>query len=168
MSQPKLIYLIDDNELFASTVSNGLKTQLNADVRVFSTGEEMLENLDSKPDVIILDFQLDSQVKTAKDGGEILKELMAIDPDLNVIMLTSMEDLKSAVNLLKKGAVDYILKDEVFFDNLLNSIKNVFEIKDLKNEIAELKEKSRQYKKRVIVVFVTLVAIVTLLGIVLL
>lgn len=168
MNQQKLIYLVDDNELFASTVSNGLKNKMDAEVKVFHTGEEMIDNFEQKPDVIILDFQLNSRVKTAKDGGEILKEILAKDPNLNVIMLTSMEDIKNAVNLLKKGAVDYILKDEVFFDNLINSVENVFEIKDLKNEIAELKKKSKQYRKRVVIVFVSLVAIVTILGILLL
>ena len=168
MNQKKIIYLIDDNELFASTVSNGLKNKLDAEVKVFHTGEEMLENFEDKPDVIILDYQLNSAVKTAKDGEEILKEIMVKNPNQNVIMLTSMEDIKKAVNLLKKGAVDYILKDEVFFDNLLNSVENVFEIKDLKNEIADLKKKSSQYRKRVVIVFISLVAIVTILGILLL
>jgi len=168
MKEEKHIFLIDDNELFAATVSNGLKEKLGARVSLFYTGEAMLEKLSENPDVIILDFQLDSQDKTAKDGGEILKEIMIHAPAQNVIMLTSMEDLKNAVSLLKKGAVDYILKDEVFFDNLLNSIKNVFEIRDLKNEIADLKYKSRQYRKRVIVVFAALITVVAILGILLL
>ncbi len=168
MNQQKLIYLVDDNELFASTVSNGLKNKMDAEVKVFHTGEEMLDNFEAKPDVIILDFQLNSRIKTAKDGGKILKEILARDPNLNVIMLTSMEDIKNAVTLLKKGAIDYILKDEVFFDNLINSVENVFEIKDLRNEISELKKKSKQYRKRVFIVFVSLVTIVTILGILLL
>ncbi|MBU2649652.1 MAG: response regulator [Bacteroidetes bacterium] len=168
MKEQKHIFLIDDNELFAATVCNGLKEKLGARVSVFYTGEAMLEKLSENPDVIILDFQLDSHDKNAKDGGEILKEIMIKAPSQNVIMLTSMEDLKNAVSLLKKGAVDYILKDEVFFDNLLNSVKNVFEIRDLRNEIAELKYKSRQYRKRVIIVFAALIAVVAILGILLL
>jgi len=168
MKAKKNIFLIDDNELFAATVSNGLQEKLDAKVTIFYTGEAMLERLSENPDVIILDFQLDSFNKNAKDGGEILKEIMTKAPAQNVIMLTSMEDLKSAVSLLKKGAVDYILKDEVFFDNLLNSVKNVFEIRDLRNEIAELKYKSRQYRKRVILVFAALITVVAILGILLL
>ncbi|MFO8128952.1 MAG: response regulator [Bacteroidales bacterium] len=168
MDTKKCIFFVEDNEFFASTVSNGLKNRMKCDVEVFHTGEDMLAQLDKTPDVIILDYQLDSTVPNAKNGAEILRIALQKYPGLNVIMLTSMEDLKEAVNLLKKGAVDYILKDDVFFENLIKSISNVFEIQELKNEITDLRKKNKAYRKRLVLIFLLMITIVTVLGLILL
>jgi len=164
MSEKKKIFLIDDNELFASTVSAGLQGKLDCSIQVFHTGEDMLEELDEKPDVIILDFQLDSQIKTAKDGMCILKDIMQLAPELNVIMLTTMEDMKNAVDLVKVGAVDYIVKDDTFFDNLVKSVQKVFEIQGLKKELSSLHEKSKKQRKHTLIVVGLLVVVVVILG----
>lgn len=162
----KLIIMVEDNTIFAETVKNGLENELDFEVRHFSTGEEMLSFLTNNPSVMpeifIQDYYLDSVVATAKNGGEILQELVQrykqkkMIEDLRVIMLTSSDEIRRAIELLKKGATDYILKDEVFFDNLKKTILNVLKMKELKAERKHFKEQAESYRKRLISVSIAL------------
>jgi DNA-binding NtrC family response regulator len=172
----KLIIMVEDNTIFAETVKNGLENELGFTVKHFTTGEEMLVYLTNNPSVLpeifIQDYYLDSIVATAKNGGEILQELVQrykqkkMIEDLRVIMLTSSDEIRRAIELLKKGATDYILKDEVFFDNLKKTILNVLKIKELKAERKQFKEQAEKYKKRLIVVSIALTLVIVTLSII--
>jgi len=166
--------MVEDNTIFAETVKSGLENELDFEVRHFSTGEEMLSYLTNNPyvlpEIFIQDYYLDSIVATAKNGGEILQELVQrykqkkMVEDLRVIMLTSSDEIRRAIELLKKGATDYILKDEVFFDNLKKTILNVLKMKELKAERKHFKEQAESYRKRLITVSIALsLAIIGLL-----
>ncbi|HNF29719.1 MAG TPA: sigma-54 dependent transcriptional regulator, partial [Chitinophagaceae bacterium] len=63
-----------------------------------------------------------------------------LSPETRVIVISGQEDVKVAINLLKKGAYDYIVKDEDTKDRLWNSIQHLRENADLKKEIEVLKE----------------------------
>ncbi len=170
----KLIIMVEDNSIFAETVKNGLENELDFSVMHFSTGEEMLafltKNPDTLPELFIQDYYLDSVVSTAKNGGEILQELVQrykqkkMVEDLRVIMLTSSDEIRRAIELLKKGATDYILKDEVFFENLKKTILNILKMKELKAERKQFKEQAESYRKRLISVSIALIIITLLLG----
>ena len=154
----RLLFIVEDNEMFAETVKLGLETTPNTEVKVFYTGEDMLSYLDAKgktPDVVILDFFLNSTVPEAKNGDEILiafrkyyKSKGQIAP--SVIMLTASKDINSAVTLLKKGAKDYIIKDDSFFNNLTKSIATIFELQTIKEEAKSHKKKADSYKRGLI------------------
>lgn len=174
MEKKDLIFLVEDNPIFSSTASKGLENELGFDVMVFSTGEQLLkytsENPGVVPSIIILDFYLNSEDPNAMNGGEVLAKLK--DPinrsnpfrKTPVIMLSSADELSTAVTLLKKGATDYILKDEVFFDNLRKTINTILNIRNYQAEIQLHKSKAENYKKRLLLMGAIIVA---LLGIVL-
>ncbi len=154
----KLIFIVEDNEMFAETVKLGLENTPNTTVIAFYTGEDMLSHLNSgkdDPDIVILDFFLNSTVTDAKDGGEILTEFRKFYKSKrqtapSVIMLTASKDINSAVSLLKKGAKDYIIKDDSFFNNLSKSIGTIFELQKIKDESKMYKNKAEKYKKGLI------------------
>lgn len=172
----KIIIMVEDNTIFAETVKNGLENELGFEVKHFSTGEEMLSFLTNNPSVLpeifIQDYYLDSIVPTAKNGGEILQELVQrykqkkMVEDLRVIMLTSSDEIRRAIELLKKGATDYILKDEVFFDNLKKTILNVLKMKELKAERKHFKEQAESYRKRLITVSIALTLVIIVLAVI--
>ncbi|NTW24253.1 MAG: response regulator [Lentimicrobium sp.] len=174
MEKKDLIFLVEDNPIFSSTTSKGLEKELGFDVMVFNTGEQLLKYTSEHPDVlpslVILDFYLNSEDPNAMNGGEVLAKLK--DPvnrnnpfrKTPVIMLSSADELSTAVTLLKKGATDYILKDEVFFDNLKKTINTILNIRNYQAEIQLHKGKAENYKKRLLLMGVIIVA---LLGIVL-
>src|SRR5882762_6693685 len=60
---------------------------------------------ESKFDVVLCDFRLGD-----KEGREVLKEIKNIDPYAIVIIITGYSDIKTAVDVIKAGAFDYITK----------------------------------------------------------
>ena len=172
----KLIIMVEDNSIFAETVKNGLENELDFAVMHFSTGEDMLAYLTKNPavmpEIFIQDYYLDSVVATAKNGGEILQELVQRYKqkknleNLRVIMLTSSDEIRRAIELLKKGATDYILKDEVFFENLKKTILNILKMKELKAERIHFKNQAESYRKRLIFVSIALTLVIIALAVI--
>lgn len=60
---------------------------------------------DAPFDIVLCDFRLGD-----KEGSEVLKELIAISPRVIVIIITGYSDIKTAVDVIKSGAFDYITK----------------------------------------------------------
>ena len=80
-----------------------------------------------KPDLITLDFSLPDL-----KGDALFKKIRDVNPTVPVIMISSQEDISVAVNLLKMGVSDYLIKDEATKDLLWNSILRIRETQSLK------------------------------------
>ena len=172
MEKKELIYLVEDNAIFASTTTKGLENELGFMVMVFSTGELLLQHIDQHPEevpsIIILDYYLNSEVVDAMNGGEVLAKLKDPVKRINplrktpVIILSSADELGTAVNLLKKGATDYILKEDGFFDNLKKTINTILSIRNYQSEIQFHKTKAENYRKRLLIMGAIIVALLGL------
>src|SRR5450432_1598423 len=80
-------------------------------------------------DVVLCDFRLGD-----KEGHEVLKEIKTINPKALVIIITGYSDIKTAVEMIKAGAFDYITKPLVP-DEVINVIQRALEsISNKKNE----------------------------------
>jgi len=104
MSRKIKVLMVDDEEKFRSTTEKilqrkGFQTVLAA------SGEEAIDKLDEKPDVVILDVKMPGM-----DGHQTLKEIKKRSPDVPVIMLTGHGALPSAKEALETGAFDYLTK----------------------------------------------------------
>jgi CheY-like chemotaxis protein len=107
----KRIFVVDDDKLFSTMLADHLEDQGLYEVTTFSTGEACLEQLGEKPDVIILDYYLDSEVAGAKNGLEIVKIIHKTAPEQQVIMLSAQEHYGVALQTIASGAVQYVIKD---------------------------------------------------------
>jgi len=158
-----LIYIVEDNAFFAEAVAAGLEEK-EYEVKIFSNGEAMLDVVDDNiPDIVILDYHIVSPDAKFFNGGQVLELLQSRHKNIPVIMLTALDNVKESIGLLKKGAVDYIIKDDSCFDNLNKSIENVISVSELNMEIIEQKKRIKIYKKRLMLsgIFV-IIAIVIL------
>ena len=117
-----LIFLIDDDALFLKSLEIEFEQNLKATIKTFSTGEKCLGNLSQNPDIIVLDYYLNSIEQTAMNGCETLDEIKAINPNIPVIMLSSQDSIDVAVNCMKHNAYDYIVKSETAFLRLQKNI----------------------------------------------
>jgi len=116
---------------------------LNPDyvIKKFDTAKSFLSKLHEKPDVITLDYSLPDI-----NGDQLITQIRETSPDSKVIIISGQEDVKVALDLLKKGAYDYIVKDDDAKDRLWNTINNLRENVQLKQEIETLKEEvTRKY-----------------------
>ena len=99
------ILVVDDEEAIREVVSTLLETQ-GYDCSTVSNGllaREYLEN--NSADLILSDM-----VMPEMDGLSLLEWQRKHDPDIPVIMVTAMHDLSTALEAIRRGAYDYILK----------------------------------------------------------
>jgi DNA-binding NtrC family response regulator len=140
MNQNLTIYLVEDDEFFASTVRQGLEIKGHKVVH-FPNGESLLKQVrTSQPDLVILDYQLDSKIKSAMTGGQIMEILNAKYGNIPVIMLTAQVEIEQAVELIRLGALDYIIKNKHFFYSLVETIDSYFEAIELHSEANKLQQ----------------------------
>ena len=97
--------LVDDEERFLSTTAK-LLGKKGYDVQTASSGAEALEKLKTHlVHVVVLDVKMPGM-----DGIETLKEIKRQFPMTEVIMLTGHATIESAIDGLKSGAIDYLMK----------------------------------------------------------
>ena len=146
MKNPKnpLIFIVDDDPAFSTLAKNEL-TKLNySNLKLFSSGEECLKNLKSKPDIVLLDYALNNGI----NGLEVLKKITAAMPNTTVIMLTAYDKLEIAVDSIKAGAYDYVIKSETAFERIANLIRKIIR----QNELRVANEQLEFGKKLVIII----------------
>jgi len=100
------IMLVDDEVDFVETMAKRLDKRNIKVIKAFS-GEEGLETLKTNQmlDVIVLDVKMPGM-----DGLETLKEIKMANPLTEVIMLTGHATMESAIEGMKLGAFDYLVK----------------------------------------------------------
>ncbi|QTA83031.1 Two component system response regulator [Desulfonema limicola] len=129
--------LVDDEERFLSTTQK-LLDKKGYDVVTASSGAEALEILNSKIiHVVVLDVKMPGM-----DGIETLKKIKTSFPLTEVIMLTGHATVESAVDGLKSGATDYLMKP-TSIDDLIEKAEEAFN----KWKILEEKIRMAQSKK---------------------
>lgn len=132
---PFKIFIVEDETIFARIIAHHLSLNPDYEVEVFSNGKQFLSSLYKNPSVITLDYNLPGM-----SGLEILKRIKEFNPDLPVIVVSGQQEISTAVELLKKGAYDYVLKDQDTKDRLWNIIKNLRETDQLKQKVSVLEQ----------------------------
>ncbi|MBU4262503.1 MAG: PAS domain S-box protein [Proteobacteria bacterium] len=121
------LLVVEDDEGLNRLIRKNLSRE-GFQVEGVGTGREALAALTAAPDVLLL---LDL-VLTDMTGREILTELAARETEVPFIIMTGHGDERVAVEMMKLGARDYIVKGAEFVELLPNIIKRVFS--DIGNE----------------------------------
>lgn len=122
----KLIFFVDDDKMILNLLEYTFKSRQGIDVKTFFSGEECLQSMHLKPDLIVLDH-LFPENKGQMSGMETLKKLKETDKKVTVIVLSAQQDEKLIPEFLKNGAKKYISKDDYFIDDLIESIESEVE-----------------------------------------
>ena len=133
------VLLVDDEQQFLDQLSERLRIR-NYEVTACLSGEEALEIVNKYNfDVVVLDVAM-----PGLDGTETLREIKRLKPLTEVIMLTGHATVESAIEGMKLGAYDYLLKPAKTED-LLAKVDSAHERK------AEQEERIRQAKVKEII-----------------
>jgi YesN/AraC family two-component response regulator len=133
------VLLVDDETIVRDSLSEWLNSA-GYEVIPAEDGYKALEIIKNKDaDVLVVDLKM-----PGLDGIEVLKQVKNIAPDLEVIIITAYGTVENAVEAMKLGAADYIMKP---FDpgNLEAAIENV--IKEAKREYREYIEKKEKIEE---------------------
>ncbi|HAY3552823.1 sigma-54 dependent transcriptional regulator [Elizabethkingia meningoseptica] len=142
------IFLVDDDVFFGEMLKYHLQLNPDYEVYVQTSAKECLAQLYKNPDIICIDFGLpDIQ------GDELFTQIKNTYPELPIIVISGQENISVAINFLKQGAKDYIVKNEHTKELLWNSIIRINENITLKQEVEGLKdelEKKYSFEKTII------------------
>jgi DNA-binding NtrC family response regulator len=139
MDNSAAILVVDDE--FGVRQSFNLILKDTYEVILAETGSQALEVLSKRSvDLVLLDILLPDM-----NGIEVLEKLKRSDPETDVIMVTAVNDVQTAVIATKLGAYEYIIKPFVV-DELLALIHRVLEKRHLVREVAYLKDELNRYR----------------------
>ncbi len=122
--KPKKIFIVDDDVMLTETLRDYLTRKVAHIISVFHTGEECLKHLDESPDIVILDYFLNTVQEDAANGMEILQIIKKKYPKTHIIMLSSQERYGVALQTIQKGAEQYVIKDIDAFEKIADMLKS--------------------------------------------
>jgi two-component system, NtrC family, response regulator AtoC len=128
------IFIVEDDKWYGNLLHHFLSQNPDYEVTLIGSGKECLAQLHRKPDLVTIDFGLPDM-----NGEELYKKIRNAMPNLPVIIISAQEKISTAVDLLKMGVEDYLVKDENTQQLLWNAIIRLRQTQSLKNEISELK-----------------------------
>lgn len=103
------IFLVDDDPLCLTLYQQFLKQCGYPDIELFDSGTDCLDGLEEhEPDIIFLDYNMEGM-----NGLDVLKKIKQFNPDIIVLFISGQEDIEVAINAMKHGAVDYIVKSSL-------------------------------------------------------
>ena len=140
------IFMVDDDLMMRKILHRTFAKNENFDIHLFATGEECIAQLAAVPDIVVLDYHLSIYDETVMNGLDVLKKIKQYKPETKVIMLSSQSEVSVAVKCLKKGAIDYVVKDDTMRLSIQKSVDNVIHSLELKKEIRQLSETVKRDK----------------------
>ena len=104
------IVVIDDNRNVLSALELLFRSRFE-EATLISYPFELLETIRKKrPDVVLLDMNFKAGINTGNEGLYWLSEVKRLYPDLPVVLFTAYADIDLAVEALKRGAADFVVK----------------------------------------------------------
>ena len=145
---PISIFIVEDDTMYGNVLAHFLSLNPDYKVRKFNSAAAFLNAIHEKPDIVTLDYALPDAT-----GDKLLAQVKELSPDTFVIIISGQEDIKVAIDLYKKGAHDYIVKDEDTQQRLWMVIENLQKNIELKKEVATLQQevqKKYNFQKAII------------------
>lgn len=139
------IMLVEDEKITRKTLTDILKKE-NYDVSSFGDGTEALNSLKNiNYDVVVTDLRL-----PGTNGLEILKSAKEINPITVVIIITAYATVETAIESLKLGAYDYLLKP-FSPEQLLSILKHIEQLSNVISENEKLKNRLELFENKTII-----------------
>lgn len=133
------IFMVEDDKMYGKFIKYHIELNQDYKITIFETAKSCIDQLFLQPDLITIDFSLPDMT-----GDKLYKRIRDVNALVPVIVISSQENITTAVNLLKMGVSDYIVKDDSTKDLLWNSIVRIRETLKLKKEVEFLREELSQ------------------------
>lgn len=132
------ILVVDNEEKFCKVIKASLELE-DLPVEYRTSGKDALHYLKNNPaDVVITDLRMD-----VMDGLQLLEQVKQAYPRIEVIIMTAYATQKTAVDALKKGAYDYLIKP-FEMDELTLRIRRILDQQQIVAENKRLRQNRLQ------------------------
>ncbi len=129
------VFIVEDDPLFSAIIERLLQEDNSLNLVFFDSGESLLNGLSKNPDVVTLDLGLPDI-----SGVELFGRIKQFNSEIEVIIISGQDDINVAVELLKDGAYDYLVKDNNLKERLHNSFKQLKMRRKLQEEVMGLRK----------------------------
>ena len=129
------LFLVDDDAMYLKLLEIEFIQSADFVVESYATGEVCINNLSHEPDIIILDYNLNSVDKSAMNGLQTLDKIKEVTPGIPVVMLSSQDKIEVAINCMHHKAFDYIVKSETAFMRLQKVIDIILNTQKLEKAL---------------------------------
>lgn len=129
------VFIVEDDPWYGQLLRHHLGMNPDYEISLFTNGKDCLSQMHLHPDVLCIDYGLPDTT-----GEKLLAEIHRVNNLVPVVVISGQEDISVAVNLLKSGARDYIVKDDHTRDMLWKSIIQIRENAALRREVEVLRE----------------------------
>ena len=127
------IFLVDDDPFCQAIYEQHLLSMGFQSVSLFSSGEELLLNLNQNPDLIFLDYNLGDY-----KGLDLLKKIKHSHPGIDVVIVSGQDNMETTIQLIQNGAFDYIIKNEYETERINEVVGKFLTASEYKGKIKSL------------------------------
>ena len=131
----KKVFIVEDDQFFSKMIRHKLSMDPEFEIQNFENGKEFLSQLSESPSVVTLDYALPDF-----SGLDLLKKIKEKSPNTQCIILSAQDNLQTAIDFMREGAYDYIVKDNSAMDKLWMLVHKAVERSDLQEEVRVLQE----------------------------
>jgi DNA-binding NtrC family response regulator len=147
------VFLVDDEPIQNEMLKDHISARYQYKLKTYDNGEDAIRDMNLSPAIVVLDFHLNSHLPNAQNGVEVLKKIKELSPNTEVIMLSGQDKLDVAVDSMKHGAYDYVIKGETAFSRMENILDNLI-------ELHSLKDANKTYKRVITMLGVAVAAVI--------
>lgn len=115
------VFLVDNDLTALNKYRQGLEKYGYLDIHLFLNGVICLNNLHHKPSIVFLNHRIDES-----SSFDILKRIKLHYPDIYVIIMSNQENVNLAVDVVRHGAFDYLVKGDNEIVKMSQVIERVF------------------------------------------
>lgn len=126
----KKVFVIEDNKTEGMLLKLCLGSIRNISITNFVLGEELLENIDQDPDIIVADLMLPDI-----SGYDLIKKIKETHPELPVIVCSAQRDMNLVAKLQGLDVFNYVVKSETCIEYLQNVIEDLLLLIEKKDEL---------------------------------
>ncbi|MEM8891184.1 MAG: response regulator, partial [Bacteroidota bacterium] len=143
-NQKYKVFIVDDDPFIRRSLEIKLDDIDQYDLQSFHSGESCIEALTEDPDLIIMDYNMGEDVM---NGMEAMIKIKALKPSIEVAILSAQDEIPVAVDILNKGAIEYLSKEHVLDYGIERSVAEIIQKKELQDELARKNEEIREKNK---------------------
>ncbi len=126
LNKPSKLFLVDDDPFCRQLMEHSIRGLGFEDIHAFDNGAACLDALIEEPDIIFLD-----QMMGSVSGTDALQAIKRFNPDIYVVLVSGQQQVQVAVDSLKYGAFDYVVKDEQLTDRLTTVLTKIGQVQEM-------------------------------------
>ena len=147
------VFIVDDSEYDLQLMkrylnlfpNKALDNSVQLIIEGYGNSKDCLRELYRKPDIVVLDYYLDTFDDRIANGLELMKQIHDRSPDTQIVFVSGQTDKSITAELIKYGAFGYVAKDQYYEKQLQEIITEMVLTRQLGADWSRIKFKRNLY-----------------------